>query len=143
MAEHAHAHDHDHNHAHAHAHGDAHHVDYWKVYWWLLGLLAVSVAGPFMGIKVLTLITAFGIAIVKAYLVARNFMHINLAAKYVGYLMVTMLVFMLLFFAGSAPDVMKPQGRNWQKPIWLSDHEFPPAPPSHAEHEAGAEHGEH
>ena len=45
-----------------------------------------------------------------------------------------------LFFAGSAPDVMKPQGRNWEKPVWLNDHAFPPAPVH--EHEAGAEHAE-
>jgi caa(3)-type oxidase subunit IV len=113
-------------------------VNYWKIYWILLALLVVSVAGPFLGIPTLTLITAFGIAIVKAYLVARNFMHINIAARYVAYLMVTMLVFMLLFFAGTAPDVMKPAGRNWDKPTWLTGKAVPPGPG----HD-GAEHGEH
>ena len=144
MADSAHAHSHDHDHAHAHGE-HTHHVNYWNVYWILLALLCVSVAGPFIGIKVVTLITAFGIAIVKAYLVAKNFMHINIAARYVGYLMVTMLVFMLLFFAGTAPDVMKPQGRNWEKPVWLQNPSFPAAPAAHGEHgEAGAaEHSEH
>ena len=142
MAEHAHAHSHDDDHAQG-AHGEhAHHVDYWKIYWALLALLVVSVAGPFLGIEVVTLITAFGIAIVKAYLVAKNFMHINIAARYVAYLMVTMLVFMLLFFAGTAPDVMKPAGRNWDKPTWLSKTAVPPGP-SDSHGEAGAEHGEH
>ena len=55
----------------------------------------------------------------KAYLVAKYFMHIDIAAKYVTYFIMTALVFMLLFFAGTAPDVMKPQGRNWEKPTWL------------------------
>jgi hypothetical protein len=78
--------------------------------------LVVSILGPFLGIKIVTLITAFGIAIVKAYLVAKNFMHLNLEPRYAVYLLTTMLVFMLLFFAGVAPDVMKHEGRNWVKP---------------------------
>ena len=79
-------------------------------------LLVVSVAGPFLEIKVVTLITAFGIAIVKAYMVAKNFMHLNIERQYVVYLILTMLVFVLLFFAGTAPDVMKWDGDNWVKP---------------------------
>ena len=73
-----------------------------------------------IGIRVVTLITAFGIAIVKAYMVVKNFMHIDIAEKYVAYFIVTALVFMFLFFAGAAPDVMKPAGRNWEKPSWVS-----------------------
>jgi hypothetical protein len=66
-------------------------------------------------IQVVTLITAFGIAVVKAYMVAKNFMHIGEAPKFVTYLMVTCLVFMLLLFAGAAPDVFKSDGDNWRK----------------------------
>ena len=132
MAQAHHSHSHD---DHAHAHGEhTHHGDYVKIYWILLVLLCISVAGPFLDIKAITLITAFGIAVVKAYLVAKNFMHINVAAKYVAYLMLTMLVFMVLFFAGSAPDVMKPQGRNWDKPAWLEERAHPPAPAEPGEH---------
>ena len=98
---------------------DESHVDYRKIYFLLVGLLVVSVIGPMFGIQAVTLITAFGIACVKAYLVAKNFMHINLARRYVTYLVVTGLVFMLLFFAGVAPDVMKPSGTNWVKPGWV------------------------
>ena len=32
--------------------------------------------------------------------------------------MILGLHFMLLFFAGTAPDVMKPAGANWEKPGW-------------------------
>ena len=118
MADHAHAHDHGHD-SHDDAHGHAHHPNYWKIWGILCVLLSISVAGPFLGIKIVTLITAFGIAVVKAYLVVKNFMHIDVAAKYVTYFIVTAVVFMLLFFAGAAPDVMKPQGTNWEKPAWL------------------------
>jgi caa(3)-type oxidase subunit IV len=95
-----------------------HHPNYVKIWAVLVVLLAVSVAGPMFGIRVVTLITAFGIACVKAYLVAENFMHINAARRFVPYLVTTALVFMLLFFAGTSPDVMKPEGRNWVKPGW-------------------------
>jgi caa(3)-type oxidase subunit IV len=95
-----------------------HHPNYVKIWAILTVLLAISVAGPMLGIQAVTLITAFGIACVKAYLVAKNFMHINVAQRYVTYLITTCLVFMLLLFAGVAPDVMKPHGYNWVKPGW-------------------------
>ena len=31
------------------------------------------------------------------------------------------LVFMLLFFAGVAPDVMKDEGSGWVKPAWKAE----------------------
>jgi len=98
---------------HAAAHNDDSH--YWKVYYILLALLTVSIVGPLLEIRAVTLITAFGVAIVKAYMVAKNFMHLNIERQYITYLMATMLVFMLLFFAGTAPDVMKWEGDNWVK----------------------------
>ena len=94
----------------------AHDTNYVKIWAILLVLLAVSIAGPTLGIKVVTLLTAFRIAIVKAYLVAKNFMHLNIEPRFAVYLLCTVLVFMLLFFAGSAPDVMKHEGTNWVKP---------------------------
>jgi caa(3)-type oxidase subunit IV len=91
------------------------HPNYVKVYWILLALLVVSFMGPFVGIRWLTLITAFGIAVVKAYLVAKNFMHVNVQPRFVIYILGTVVVFMFLFYAGTAPDVMKAAGTNWQK----------------------------
>ena len=34
---------------------------------------------------------------------------------------------MVLFFAGTAPDVMKPEGTNWEKPAWLAAEASAPA----------------
>lgn len=96
----------------------AHHINYVRVWMILVALLVISVLGPMFEIQILTLITAFGIACVKAYLVAKNFMHINLTPRFVPYLVATGLVFMLLFFAGVAPDVMKEEGHGWEKPAW-------------------------
>ena len=98
------------------AHAEAHHINYVRIWQILLALLVVSVLGPMVGIKIVTLITAFGIAVVKAYLVAKNFMHLNVQPRFVVYLLGTTLVFMLLFYAGAAPDVMKHSGDNWEKP---------------------------
>jgi len=95
------------------AHGSQYYVKIWGI---LLVLLVISIFGPFLGVPVVTLITAFGIALVKAYLVAKNFMHLNVQPGFVVYLLSTCLVFMLLFFAGVAPDVMKQEGDNWMKP---------------------------
>ena len=49
--------------AHAPSHGHTNYVAIWGI---LVALLVVSVLGPMLGIRVVTLITAFGIAIVKA-----------------------------------------------------------------------------
>ena len=40
--------------------------------------------------------------------------------RFVIYFVSTALVFMLLFFAGTAPDVMKNHGTNWEKPAWIA-----------------------
>ena len=98
------------------AHADHHHVNYIRIWQILLVLLVISVAGPFLEIQVVTLITAFGIAIIKAYLVAKNFMHLNIEPRYAVYLLLMMLVFVLLFFSAVAPDVMRHEGQNWVKP---------------------------
>ena len=96
-------------------HAEHHGPSYEKIYFILLALLIVSFLGPFLEIRVVTLLTAFGIAVVKAFLVAKHFMHVNVEPRYVTYLLSTMLVFMFLFFAAVAPDVMKFEGSNWVK----------------------------
>ena len=107
-------------HTEDHDHGQAHYVRIWAI---LLMLLIVSVLGPiiaphvefgFLKAWMITIMTAFGIAVVKAYLVAANFMHLNIEKRYISYMLATMLAFMLLFFSGVAPDVMKHEGQNWE-----------------------------
>ncbi len=44
--------------------------------WWV-ALLAVSLAGPMAGMLWLTLVSAFGIAAVKALVVTAYFMHLD------------------------------------------------------------------
>ncbi len=113
-------------HAEHGAHSESHYIKIWAI---LLVLLVVSVLGPMLEIQIVTLLTAFGIAIWKAYLVVKNFMHLNVQPQYVTYLLATALVFMLLLFAGTAPDVMKHEGDQWIKP-----HVEQPAPDGGAHH---------
>jgi caa(3)-type oxidase subunit IV len=89
------------------------HPNYKKIYLTLLVLLVISVAGPFLGIKWVTLITAFGIAVVKADLVIQNFMHLKWERRIMKWTLAVSLVLMFLFFFGVAPDVMRHTGRNW------------------------------
>jgi hypothetical protein len=85
-------------------------------------------------IRWLTLLTAFGIAIVKAYIVAAEFMHLKYEKKFITYMLLSMLFIMFIFFFGVAPDVMTPGGQNWiRPPIQEATH----APAHEA---AGAEH---
>jgi caa(3)-type oxidase subunit IV len=92
-------------------HSPSHYVKVWGI---LVVLLVISVAGPELGIKSVTLFTAFGIAVIKAYMVAKNFMHLNVEKRFVVYLLVTALAFMFLFYAGVSPDVMQHHGHNWK-----------------------------
>jgi hypothetical protein len=62
------------------------------------------------------LVAAFGVALVKAYLVAKNFMHVNVEKRWVPYLLIVCLLFILILFAGVAPDVMKHSGLHWINP---------------------------
>jgi caa(3)-type oxidase subunit IV len=101
------------------------HPNYVKVWAILVALLMVSITGPMVGIPLLTLMTAFGIAIVKAYLVAKNFMHLNIEKRFVVYLLGTVLAFMVLFYAGASPDVMQHEGTNWKKPKLIEEAHSP------------------
>ncbi len=109
-------HDHGHDHGaggghHEHIHPPSHYVKIWGV---LCVLLVVSVTGPMLGIKIITLITAFGIAFVKAGIVIKYFMHLDTEKPIIWYALITSVVFMVLFFAAVSPDVMKHEGTRWE-----------------------------
>ncbi len=98
---------------HEAAHGGHSPETYIRIWGILLGLLVVSIVGPMFGIRAVTIITAFGIAIVKAMLVASYFMHLNVERKMIWYLLIGMLLAMALFFSGSVADVMTGGGLRW------------------------------
>jgi caa(3)-type oxidase subunit IV len=107
------------DHAYTHGGADASHgADhgpgfYIKIWALLLALLIVSIVGPMFGEVWITLVTAFGIAVVKAGIVAAYFMHLNIEKRYIWYLLYAMVLFMGLLFMGVAPDVLRHAGTNW------------------------------
>lgn len=117
-----------------HAHG--HHRNYLRIYFILLGLLVVSIVGPMAEIRIVTLITAFGVAIVKAYMVAKNFMHLDVEKPIIQWLLGMGLVLMLILFGGLAPDVMKDKGHRWEKDARFHQSTDP------GHHDGAAGHGE-
>lgn len=90
-----------------------HHYNYVKIWVVLLVLLAFSILGPMLEIPAVTLITAFGIAFVKAFIVIKYFMHLTVEKKYIGFLLLTMIAFMIIFVGGVSPDVMRHEGQRW------------------------------
>jgi caa(3)-type oxidase subunit IV len=97
------------------AHAHAHHVNYVKIWAILVALLGVSIVGPLTGIRAVMLITAFGVALVKAYLVAKNFMHVNVEKPVVHVALGMVLLLMVVLYAGLAVDVQKDRGAQWRK----------------------------
>lgn len=92
---------------------ETHHPNYKKIYLTLLVLLVISVAGPFIGIGWVTLITAFGIALVKADMVVQNFMHLKWEKPIIRYVLGASVLLMILFYGAVATDVQKHEGKNW------------------------------
>lgn len=90
----------------------SHYVKIWGI---LLALLIVSICGPLLEIKAVTLITAFGVAGIKAFLVAKHFMHLAIERRFIPYMLVCMLLLMLMFYFGTAVDIMVPAGANWER----------------------------
>jgi caa(3)-type oxidase subunit IV len=96
-------------------HSEHSHTNYVKIWAILLVLLIISVLGPMIGIKAVTLVTAFGIAIVKALMVAAYFMHLNIEKRIAWYILFAAVAFLAVCFYGIAPDVMNKEGANWKK----------------------------
>ena len=103
---------------------------YVRIYLLLLVLLAVSIAGPMVGAAIdkevvifgqrfglgitLTLITAFGIAIWKASLVIKHFMHLSIERPIAKIFLAASVLLLALFWGGVAPDVQLHEGRMWE-----------------------------
>lgn len=102
---------------------------YVKIYLVLMGLLAISIVGPAvaprlgegqfpgLGIRVstfVTLVTAFGIAVVKAWLVVKHFMHLSIERPIAKWFLAASVLLLALFWGGIAPDVQNHAGANWE-----------------------------
>lgn len=99
------------------------HPSYLKIYIILVLLFIVSVIGPEVApafgafAKPIVLLTAFGIAIWKAYMVCAYFMHLKFEKIYAPYILLACLSLLFVFFFGTATDAMFANGHNWVKPM--------------------------
>ena len=94
------------------AHGYNYYIKIWAI---LMVLLVVSIVGPTLEIMIVTLITAFGVALVKALMVAAYFMHLNIEKKYIWLLLIGALLFLLGLYLGLLPDIQKTEGSLWKR----------------------------
>ena len=90
------------------------HPNYIKVWGILIVLLILSVLGPEIGNKWVTVLAAFGIAIWKTYLVASNFMHLKFEKHIIWFLLLISVVLLGVFFFGVSSDILKTEGQQWQ-----------------------------
>ena len=97
---------------HDSAHTSGYYVKIWAI---LMVLFVISVLGPELDILIVTLVTAFGVALVKATMVMAYFMHLNVEKKYIWGLLASALIFIVGLFVGVAPDVMLSHGTQWTK----------------------------
>ena len=132
---------------------------YVRVYLVLLVLLAVSIAGPMVGEALdqevvifgmrlglgitLTLITAFGIAVVKAWLVIKNFMHLTIERVVPKLFLAASVLLLALFWGGVAPDVQLHSGRMWENDAAQAAVDRGIAEPEEHAEEEHVEEGEH
>jgi len=81
------------------------HERHYLIIWlWLVALVGISVAAASLLPKVQALALIFSVAIVKAFLVARNYMHLkNEKAIYYAIVLVP-LAFVVIFLFGLFPD---------------------------------------
>lgn len=108
-----------------HSHEEHPHINYGKIYKWLVVLFIISITGPVLEIKWLTILTAFGIAAVKANLVASYFMHLKFEKIYINLLMITCLLFLMILFTFVAPDVLNHKGKNWENTRSVPVYHYP------------------
>src|SRR5262249_33666017 len=113
------------------------HRNYVKIWGILVLLLVVSVTGPMLGIRVVTLIAAFGVALVKAYMVAKNFMHLDIEKPIVHWILLVALALMVLLYGALAPDIQKSSGQGWKKDAGFH-HSFVTSKPREAGKHEGA-----
>lgn len=122
------------------------HPNYFKIYLLLLVLFVISVLGPELAHwldmegpsrLILVLVTAFGIALVKAYYVLAYFMHLKFEKIYAPYILLSMVSLLFVFYFGTATDAGKSEGHNWVK--HYVEPEVAAGEGGHGEHDANSE----
>lgn len=83
---------------------NAHSRHYLIIWCWLLALVIFAVAAASMLPKVQAMALIFSIAIIKAFLVARNYMHLKNEKALIYAIALVPLAFIIIFLLGLFPD---------------------------------------
>lgn len=77
---------------------------YLAIWYWLMALVIVSVASASLLPKAQALVLIFAVAVIKAFLVARNYMHLKHEKAIIYAMAIVPLVFVAIFLFGLFPD---------------------------------------
>jgi len=83
---------------------DSHTRHYLMIWIWLLALVVLSVAAASILPKTQALVLIFAVAVVKALLVARNFMHLKNERAIIYALVLVPLAFIIILLFALFPD---------------------------------------
>jgi len=83
---------------------DAHSRHDLTIWCWLIGLVIVSVAAAFVLPKFQAVVLIFLVAVVKPFLVARNYMHLKNERALIYAMALIPLAFVVIFLFGLFPD---------------------------------------
>ncbi|HVO91477.1 MAG TPA: cytochrome C oxidase subunit IV family protein [Terriglobales bacterium] len=83
---------------------NVHRRHYLAIWYWLMGLVIVSVIAATMLPKTQAMVLIFAVAIIKALLVARNYMHMKTEGALIYAIALVPLAFILIFLFGLFPD---------------------------------------
>jgi caa(3)-type oxidase subunit IV len=84
---------------------------YLIIWYWLLALVAASVLAAALLPKAQALILIFTVAVIKALLVARHYMHLKHEKALIYALALVPLVFIVIFLFGLFPDFVYHPGK--------------------------------
>lgn len=74
------------------------------IWYWLMALVILSVAASFVLPKAEALTLIFAVALIKALLVARNYMHLKHEKALIYAIILVPLAFVIIFLIGVFPD---------------------------------------
>lgn len=74
------------------------------IWYWLMALVILSIGASFVLPKAEALVLIFAVALIKALLVARNYMHLKHEKALIYAIALVPLVFVIIFLIGVFPD---------------------------------------
>jgi caa(3)-type oxidase subunit IV len=83
---------------------NAHSRHYLAIWFWLMALVIVSVAAATVLPKLQAMVLIFSVAIVKAFLVARHYMHLKNERAIIYAIALVPIAFVVIFLVGLVPD---------------------------------------